>query len=515
MVATRSQKLKERRESFSLKDLFYLTKNKGKLLDENENIEIVKQKKKVKRKMGRKRVWKNKENKIEKENLIPNININDGDQFFECNTTNRKTRRAMFLKNQLSNTHLHLDLHSEKSIRVKSRIRNSFTQSIPIQNENSVLSYKLELESKNLLCKSLQKELDISVKTISNLKQLVFQYQKERIEHRDTIQKLKGTIRVVARLKPCTLEDTSMFIDDSKTELNLIEKKRGRKRNYNYSFDRIFNQETSQLELYEDVSSFINSAIDGNNVCLLSYGQTGSGKTFTMTGELQTNSELRGITPRAIESVLEQLRKLKEQEWEVSLMLNVIEIYNDSAKNLISELTDESQMKSTEVRSLEEADKLEITEKTTEEILEILRVLNQKRITAETNMNSTSSRSHLITTLFITTKKKDLTLEGSLSLCDLAGSERLKRSGSDRVAETCSINKSLSALKDVFQGLRLKNSFVPFRNSKLTHFLKSSFTGGGRVMMILNLSSSEEDIPESLCSLRFAADASKTQVTYA
>lgn len=57
---------------------------------------------------------------------------------------------------------------------------------------------------------------------------------------------------------------------------------------------------------------------------------------------------------------------------------------------------------------------------------------------------------------------------GKLHLIDLAGSERLSRSGAegDRLKEAQNINKSLSALGDVVQALRQKNQHVPFRNSK-------------------------------------------------
>ena len=53
-------------------------------------------------------------------------------------------------------------------------------------------------------------------------------------------------------------------------------------------------------------------------------------------------------------------------------------------------------------------------------------------------------------------------------------SERLNRSGAEgqRQKEACSINKSLSALGDVFAALAAKNPHVPHRNSKLTHLLQ-------------------------------------------
>lgn len=56
-----------------------------------------------------------------------------------------------------------------------------------------------------------------------------------------------------------------------------------------------------------------------------------------------------------------------------------------------------------------------------------------------------------------------------LHLIDLAGSERVSRSGAegDRLKEAAAINKSLSALGDVVAALQQRNSHIPFRNSKV------------------------------------------------
>jgi kinesin family protein C1 len=106
-----------------------------------------------------------------------------------------------------------------------------------------------------------------------------------------------------------------------------------------------------------------------------------------------------------------------------------------------------------------------------------------RRTVAATLMNERSSRSHSVFTLRVTGANPltGETCEGSLNLVDLAGSERLDRSGAagdkDRLRETQSINKSLSALGDVIAALGEKGQqgdtkgqvekHIPYRNSKV------------------------------------------------
>lgn len=112
------------------------------------------------------------------------------------------------------------------------------------------------------------------------------------------------------------------------------------------------------------------------------------------------------------------------------------------------------------------------------QVRSLLVLAQSRRTVAATLMNERSSRSHSVFTLRIIGENVltgELS-EGSLNLVDLAGSERLEKSGAgnekDRLKETQSRNKSLSALGDVIAALGEKgegksDKHIPYRNSKV------------------------------------------------
>lgn len=74
-----------------------------------------------------------------------------------------------------------------------------------------------------------------------------------------------------------------------------------------------------------------------------------------------------------------------------------------------------------------------------------------RRHTHATLMNATSSRSHMVLTLYVTLANvtDGVRVQGKLHLVDLAGSERVGKSGvsGEQLREAQHINKSLSALE--------------------------------------------------------------------
>ena len=51
-----------------------------------------------------------------------------------------------------------------------------------------------------------------------------------------------------------------------------------------YNYDAVFMPSQGQDDVFDEIKPFVQTALDGMNVCIFAYGQTGSGKTFTMEG---------------------------------------------------------------------------------------------------------------------------------------------------------------------------------------------------------------------------------------
>ncbi|XP_061370111.1 kinesin-like protein KIN-14C [Gastrolobium bilobum] len=363
----------------------------------------------------------------------------------------------------------------------------------------------------------------------------VIEGEKLRKKLHNTILELKGNIRVFCRVRPLLPDDgpgADMVVSyPTSTEalgrgIELAQS--GQK--YPFTFDKVFNHEASQQDVFIEISQLVQSALDGYKVCIFAYGQTGSGKTYTMMGRPDA-PELKGLIPRSLELIFQISQSLKDQGWKYKMQASILEIYNETIRDLLSSNRSSGiDLTRTEngVPGKQYAIKHDVNGNTyvsdltivdvcsVNEISSLLQQAAQSRSVGKTHMNEQSSRSHFVFTLRICgiNENTEQQVQGVLNLIDLAGSERLSRSGAtgDRLKETQAINKSLSSLSDVIFALAKKEEHVPFRNSKLTYLLQPCLGGDSKTLMFVNISPDPVSTGESLCSLRFAARVNACEI---
>ncbi len=210
-----------------------------------------------------------------------------------------------------------------------------------------------------------------------------------------------------------------------------------------------------------------------------------------------------GMIPRAVEQVFRVADELKSKGWQYKMEGQFLEIvrlficclpfpsltrrrwceqYNETINDLLGK--GEFDKKKHEIKHEPKTGRTTVTDvnvvplASPTQVRALLALAQGRRTVAATLMNERSSRSHSVFTLRIRGENAltGESCEGSLNLVDLAGSERLEKSGAasdkDRLKETQSINKSLSALGDVIAALGEKgegkgDKHIPYRNSKV------------------------------------------------
>ncbi|KAJ6724344.1 KINESIN-LIKE PROTEIN KLP-3 [Salix viminalis] len=388
----------------------------------------------------------------------------------------------------------------------------------------SAFETKTEFEDQKKLISELQNRLeDAELKIIDG--------EKFRKKLHNTILELKGNIRVFCRVRPLIPED-SPGADGRVISFPTTTEALGRGidlaqngQKYSFTFDKVFMPDASQEDVFVEISQLVQSALDGYKVCIFAYGQTGSGKTYTMMGK-PGNPEQKGLIPRSLEQIFQTKQSLQSQGWKYEMQVSMLEIYNETIRDLLS--TKDSSRAEYGSNGKQYAIKHDANGNTlvsdltvvdvcsTREVSFLLDQASHSRSVGKTQMNEQSSRSHFVFTLRISgvNENTEQQVQGVLNLIDLAGSERLSKSGStgDRLRETQAINRSLSSLSDVIFALAKKEDHVPFRHSKLTYLLQPCLGGDSKTLMFANISPDNFSLGESLCSLRFASRVNACEI---
>ncbi|XP_047990662.1 kinesin-like protein KIF20B isoform X2 [Leguminivora glycinivorella] len=346
-----------------------------------------------------------------------------------------------------------------------------------------------------------------------------------------------------------------------------------------YSFSHIFGPDANQKEIFEHVvKDNLRRLPDGHSFTLLTYGASGSGKTYTLMGTVKAP----GLVPRSLEYVFKvveaaqmplyrpgEIRANKltvaEQEYELQWVRNLkhlsaplrekyrrmstrlvsdmsrstvdlskrtkhyvwvsfVEIYNEAIYDLLvtTDRTASSKLRIREDPSGNVYVKgaTQAFVRTGEEAYDVMAAGKHNLQVHATGVHAQSSRSHCIFTITMLTETETGVRASHVRLCDLAGSERARRTRNTgaRMQESRAINSSLHVLERCLHTLRRKQTskqdLVPYRESKLTRLLGTGLSGtrGEAVSMVVTLNPAPEYAHETRHVLQLAAVARDIQV---
>lgn len=150
-----------------------------------------------------------------------------------------------------------------------------------------------------------------------------------------------------------------------------------------------------------------------------------------------------------------------------------------------------------------------------EDAYKLLRYGMHKLSVSSTAVNSNSSRSHCIFSIDVITLFHNQLTVVTHRLCDLAGSERLKKTDNigNRLKEAQQINTSLMVLGRCLTAIHQEqqhkgaHQVIPYRESKLTMLLQRSLLGREKLTMIVNLMPDNMYMDENINVLNFSAIA--------
>eukprot|EP00276_Gloeochaete_wittrockiana_P012736 CAMPEP_0184371228 /NCGR_PEP_ID=MMETSP1089-20130417/163280_1 /TAXON_ID=38269 ORGANISM="Gloeochaete wittrockiana, Strain SAG46.84" /NCGR_SAMPLE_ID=MMETSP1089 /ASSEMBLY_ACC=CAM_ASM_000445 /LENGTH=328 /DNA_ID=CAMNT_0026713953 /DNA_START=408 /DNA_END=1389 /DNA_ORIENTATION=+ len=321
----------------------------------------------------------------------------------------------------------------------------------------------------------------------------------------------------------------------------------------------IFGPEVSQEALYiENVRSIASAVYAGQTATIILYGQTGSGKSYTCEGSLDEDDEeedKRGIVCRALDELLSFSEQkpsgsdsldgsssafLTEEDPAVSVSVSFAEI---SGTEVVTDLLrpGSSHLRvGTAPTRIGGPSVVGLSVVPISSPIDYYELLSRARIVralANTDREDHASRSHTVLSIHVKRSrgaKVDESYdsvsdgEGSgtqtsvLNIVDLAGSEKGRElvdaslheidgrpPSPSSPGEGQKIARSFLALSAVlsrvFQPVPQPSMHVPYRDSKLTLMLMNSLTVDSLLLFVATISSSADNITDTLHTLNFSS----------
>jgi hypothetical protein len=244
----------------------------------------------------------------------------------------------------------------------------------------------------------------------------------------------------------------------------------------NFYADHIFDDKTTNEEIFTTlIKPILNTK---KKIVFFTYGQSGSGKTYTLLNNngLIINS-IKQLLPNTITFSSFQIYEGDLIDLQTNQKINIYEINNSI--NI-------SGLKEEKFNSLSEFER-------------ILNINKQNRKNGVSSHNNNSSRSHAIYKIKYTLNNNEFVLQ----FIDLAGTERSRNLNIHNVIKNSYINNSLFSLKMCILAYINNNKYIPFRNNKLTLYLKEYFIMDCHLIMLSLISASNKNVVDTLDTLKY------------
>ncbi|KAL7673157.1 hypothetical protein ACOME3_008027 [Neoechinorhynchus agilis] len=312
----------------------------------------------------------------------------------------------------------------------------------------------------------------------------------------------KGHVKVLLRVRPLSINEqrfkSVICVDEDEALVSVVNPARTDDVR-SFKFDAVYAPSASTETIFLDqITKVIDSSLGGVNSTVLVYGQTGTGKTFTMEGSDELGS--KGFYWLALNYILKDKQNDSQKR---NVFISFVEFYKEDINDL---LVDRQNQRSLELRGdgkdwiVHGLHRIQCND--ADQIDRIIKQAQIRRAKGSTKMNVKSSRSHSILIIEI----DNMSIRSRLYMIDLAGSERLSKSGSigDRMSEATKINLALSALTNVILALTTRRPHIPYRDSKLTRLLKDSLGGTADVTVIATCGPASYNYEETLQTIKYA-----------
>jgi len=357
-------------------------------------------------------------------------------------------------------------------------------------------------------------------------------------------------VTAVVRCRPLLRDGQSpgdrscVFLDEGRGSVRVDQMLDGGSvRSREIQLDAVYSEQCSQEEFFNDrVLDMVDDVLRGVSVTIFAYGQTGSGRRHTIfgsgwRGDGDEADSSRGLLPRAFERLAASVGAAQRavvadaascSEPSFTMRASFFDIIQEhKVLDLLASTPDEtSTLPQLKIR--QSRNKGVFVEGLTARIVTSEADLRQVMCEG-LHMHSTwvhkmggveTTRSHMLFTVIVEFREKVDGVKirvrtGSFQVVVVAACERapkpnrLSPVAMSQVAMGPHPCAGLLRVVDVLSST--KKSFVPYRDSALTHLLRDSLGGSGRTLFIIHCLASECCFDETLSALRFAERVRKVQ----